>query len=336
MPVVASTDSGRVPSEWPSLVLDEWLPTYATLHRWVQIVGKTRLALSPFQNHWWHSTLYVTVRGLSTSPMPIGSDGSLDIEFDFLHDRLLMQTSDGRTQALVLQNKSVAEFYSQYRSALRALDVDVRIYPVPNEIPDATPFADDHEHRTYDGEAARRCWGALTRADRALKEFRGGFAGKSSPSHFWWGAFDLACTRFSGRTAPLHPGGIPNCPAYVMREAYSHECISAGWWPGAAGSAVTSPAFYAYAYPQPPGLDVAPIRPSAARYDLTFGEWILPYDDVRTASDPSAMVAEFLESTYETAAELGKWDVAALRSARDTLRRAIKTPPNSSTTIVEA
>ncbi len=188
--------------------------------------------------------------------------------------------------------------------------------PTPNEVLDATPFPEDHEHATYDGEAARRCWRALVRADRALKQFRSGYAGKCSPSHFWWGAFDLACTRFSGRPAPTYQGAVPNCPPYVMIEAYSHECISAGWWPGTAGSPVAEPAFYAYAYPEPPGGSAASIAPAAAFYHSDMREWILPYAAVRETRDPEAMIMEFLESTYEAAATLGGWDMAALRSSR--------------------
>jgi Family of unknown function (DUF5996) len=201
--------------------------------------------------------------------------------------------------------------------------------PTPNEVPDATPFADDHAHATYDGSAVRRWWAALVQADRLLKRFRGGFAGKCSPSHFWWGSFDLACTRFSGRPAPAYAGAVPNCPSYVMREAYSHECISAGWWPGTAGSPVAEPAFYAYAYPMPAECAAAPIRPSAAYYHKDMGEWILPYDAVRAASDPDAMVTEFLESTYAAAATLAKWDVGALRSSGGVSRRATPAPGRS-------
>ena len=300
---------------WPALPLDEWLPTYATLHRWTQIVGKTRLALAPFENHWWNATLYVTARGLHTSPMPY-RDGVVDIEFDFLSDALLARTNGGETRSVALENKSVADFYREYRAMLAELGVQVRITPTPNEIADATPFTSDRTHATYDADAARRCWRALVQADRLLKKFRGGFSGKCSPSHFWWGGFDLACTRFSGRPAPEYTGVVPNCPSYVMREAYSRECISAGWWPGSPGAPVNEPAFYAYAYPEPAGCNVAPIRPSAAYYHKDMREWILPYDAVRGAREPDAMVLEFLESTYAVAAALGDWDVAALRSSR--------------------
>jgi hypothetical protein len=311
---------------WPALPREEWLPTYTTLHRWTQIVGKTRLGLAPFENHWWHSSLYVTARGLTTSPMPY-RDGVVEIEFDFLSDLLLARTSNGETRSLRLENRSVADFYREYRAMLAALGVDVRMTPTPNEVVDATPFADDHAHATYDSESTRRWWRSLVQADRMLKRFRGEFAGKCSPSHFWWGGFDLACTRFSGRPAPPHPGGIPNCPDYVMVEAYSHECISAGWWPGSADMPVTEPAFYAYAYPEPPGCDVAPIGPAAAFYHQQMREWILPYDAVRAATDPEAMIIEFLETTYEAAATRGGWDVEALRSSGSALSDGRKRTP---------
>jgi hypothetical protein len=246
-------------------------------------------------------------------------DGVVEVELDILGDRLVARTSGGESRRLQLEDKSVADFYREYRALLAELGVDVHIVPTPNELPDATPFADDRDHKTYDGEAARRWWRALIEADRLLKQFRGGFAGKCSPSHFWWGGFDLACTRFSGRPAPPHPGGIPNCPEYVMREAYSHECISAGWWPGIAGSPVAEPAFYAYAYPEPAGCSLAPIRPASAFYQQEMREWILPYEAVRASEDPDAAVTEFLESTYEAAATLARWDTTALRSARGTI-----------------
>ncbi len=302
-----------IPTAWPALPLDAWRPTYETLHRWVQIVGKTRLALSPPENHWWHVALYVTARGLTTSPMPF-ADRTVAGDFDFLNDSLVIRTSDDRITVLRLEPRSVADFYREYRSALSDLGVSFRMSPTPNEVEDATAFGDDVHHASYDADAVRRWWQALTQADRALKSFRGRFAGKCSPSHFWWGAFDLACTRFSGRTAPLHPGGVPNCPDFVMREAYSRECISAGWWPGSPKSPVAEPAFYAYAYPEPTGCSSAAIAPAAASYNREMREWILPYDTVRRASDPQAMIAEFLASTYDTAATLGGWDIAALRS----------------------
>jgi len=292
---------------WPELPLGEWQDTYATLHRWVQIVGKTRLALAPMQNHWWQVTLYVTTRGLTTSPMPVG-DRLLEIELDFLGHLLVMHTNDGEERVLPLVPRSVAEFYAEYRDALHSLGVALRIYPRPSELADATPFADDRDHASYDREAVGRWWHALASADRVLKAFRGHFLGKSSPSHFFWGAFDLACTRFSGRRAPLYTGAVPNCPSYVMQEGYSHECISAGWWPGSLGSPVEEAAFYAYAYPEPVGCATAPIRPAQASYNTTMREWILPYEGVRHAANPDAMITEFLESTYEAAATRAGWN----------------------------
>jgi hypothetical protein len=301
----------RAASAWPRLPLEEWRATYETLHRWLQIVGKTRLALAPMQNHWWQAPLYVTARGLGTSPIPY-RDVEFEIEFDFLDHMLVARTSDGAIRTLPLQAQSVADFYLEYRSLLHSLDIEARVWPVPVEMADATPFAADDVHASYDPDAAQRCWRVLLQADRVLKSFRGRFLGKCSPVHFWWGSFDLACTRFSGRRAPRHPGGIPNCPDYVAVEAYSHECISAGWWPGSPGSPVAEPAFYAYAYPEPPGSPEASIGPSGAHYHTGMREWILPYDVVRESADPDASLLEFLESTYAAAAGLGGWDRAAL------------------------
>jgi hypothetical protein len=302
--------------EWPDLSGEDWRPTVATLHRWVQIVGKTRLRLSPFQNHWWHCTLYVTPRGVTTSAMPYGN-GNVEVEFDFLNDRLVASMSDGRVREMRLAGRSVADFYRDYCALLGALDVHVRIWPRPNELADATPFAEDRQHAGYDGDAARRWWRALIQADRALKRFRGTFLGKSSPSQLWWGALDLAATRYSGRRAPPHPGGIPNCPTYVMREGYSHECISAGWWAGTPGAPVSTPSFYAYVYPEPEGFSSARVEPDAAAYSTELREWILHYDAVRASPDPDATVARFLESTYDAAATACGWDVAGLRGVRD-------------------
>jgi hypothetical protein len=238
--------------------------------------------------------------------MPI-DDRTFELELDFLDHQLVARTSDGDTRTLPLAPRSVADFYRDYIEMLRSLEVAPRIWPVPVEIADATPFLDDRAHASYDADAAQRCWRILVSADELLKEFRGRFIGKSSPSHFFWGSFDLACTRFSGRGAPLHPGGIPNCPDYVAHEAYSHECISAGWWPGALGSPIEEPAFYAYAYPEPVGCPDAAIRPSAAAYNTNMREWILPYEAVRSSSDPKKTVMEFLQSTYEAAATRGAW-----------------------------
>jgi hypothetical protein len=236
-----------------------------------------------------------------------GGNRLLEVDLDFLEHRLVMHTSDGEERILPLVSKSVAEFYAEYMATLRSLGIVPRIYPRPVEIADATPFADDREHASYDRDAVTRCWHALASADRIFKAFRGRFLGKSSPSHFFWGAFDLACTRFSGRRAPPYPGTVPNCPSYVMQEGYSHECISAGWWPGSIGSPVEEAAFYAYAYPEPAGCAGAAIRPAEASYNTTMREWILPYDSVRHAADPDAMVMDFLESTYDAAATFGGW-----------------------------
>jgi hypothetical protein len=296
---------------WPELPLEPWQDTYATLHRWTQIIGKTRLALGPMQNHYWHVTLYLTARGLGTSPIPAGNR-TFEVDFDFIDHRLLVSTSDGNVEAMPLEPQSVQAFYNRYISLLKGLSIEPHIWPVPSELGDTIPFTEDVTHASYDADAAHRCWQALTQADRLLKKFRGRFLGKSSPSHFWWGAFDLSCTRFSGRPAPPHPGGVPNLPDRVTREAYSHECISAGWWPGTAGSPVAEPAFYAYSYPEPAGCAEAPIGPSAASYNSALREWILPYDAVRTAADPDATLLEFFQRTYEAAADLAGWDRRAL------------------------
>jgi hypothetical protein len=300
-----------VSETWPELPLEQWAETQTTLHRWSQMLGKTRLALAPMQNHWWQITLYVTSRGLTTSPMPYDG-GTVEVAFDFVDHQLVARTSNGDRRTLPLAPRSVAEFYADYMAMLRELGVDFKLYPVPMELSDALPFTDDTIHRAYDQDAAHRCWQAMVQADRGLKDFRGSFVGKSSPSHFFWGAFDLACTRFSGRTAPPHPGGVPNCPDYVTREGYSHECISAGWWPGTVGGPVAEPAFYAYAYPEPPGCDVAPIKPEGAYYNTQLREWILPYENVRAAADPAQAMRDFFQSTYDAAADRGKWDRTAL------------------------
>ena len=294
---------------WPALPLPPWRATCDTLHLWSQIVGKTRLALAPMQNHWWQVTLYVTSRGLGGSPLPCG-ERTVDVDFDFLDHRLVLRTSDGASRALALAPRSVADFYEEYRALLRELDVDVRIRPVPAEMETVVPFGEDRAHASYDAEAAQRFWRALVQADRLLRAFRGRFLGKCSPVHFWWGGFDLSCTRFSGRAAPPHPGGIPNLADWVTREAYSHECISAGWWPG--GGPLEEAAFYAYAYPEPAGLAEARVRPAAAYYHPVLREFILPYEAVRSAPDPDGMVMDFLDSTYGAAADLARWDRAAL------------------------
>ena len=299
---------------WPVLPPDAWRETHETLHMWLQIVGKTRLALAPMENHWWQVAFYVTPRGLTTSAMPYG-ERTVAVDFDFVDHRLVVRTSDGATRALPLVPKSVAAFYGEYLDALRGLDVDVRLRGVPVEVETAIPFAEDHEHAAYDRDAVERCWRMFLQADRVLKRFRGGFAGKASPVHLFWGSLDLAYTRFSGRRAPRHPGGAPNCPDYVMVEAYSHECSSAGFWPG--GAAGVEPSFYAYAYPEPPGYAEHSVAPAGAYYSGELREFLLPYEVVRRSPSPDATLLEFLQSTYAAAADLGGWERAALEWAGD-------------------
>jgi hypothetical protein len=308
-----TADAPRTPhsESWPALPLGEWEDACNTLQLWAQIVGKTRLGLAPMQNHWWQVPLYVTARGLGTSPIPHG-ELTFEVDFDFLDHRLLVRASDGRAETLPLEARSVADFYRRYLEMLRALGIAVKIRSLPNEVATPLRFDEDRVHKSYDPGATARFWRALVQADRLLKEFRGRFIGKCSPSHFWWGSFDLSCTRFSGRTAPPHPGGIPNLPDWVTREAYSHECISAGFWPGNGGGPVREASFYAYAYPEPAGCPDATIRPKEASYHPVLREWILPYEAVRRAPSPDALVRDFLESTYETAAGLGGWDRRAL------------------------
>ena len=299
---------------WPELALAQWQDTYATLHMWTQIVGKTRLALAPMQNHWWQIALYVTPRGLTTSAMPYGGR-SLAADFDFLDHTLWLRTSDGATRARPLVARPVADFYAEYVATLRALGVEVALKPSPVEVPVAIPFAEDREHAAYDAGAVNRCWRILLQTDRVLKRFRGRFLGKASPVHFFWGSFDLAATRFSGRQAPRHGGGAPNCPDYVMVEAYSHECSSCGFWPGA--GPIAEPAFYAYAYPEPVGYAEHAVRPQGAYYHRDMREFVLPYEVVRGASAPDELLLEFAQTTYDAAAEHGRWDRAALDRARE-------------------
>jgi hypothetical protein len=294
---------------WPALPLDVWRETYETLHMWTQIVGKTRLALSPMENHWWNVALYVTPRGLTTSAMPSGNR-TASVDFDFIDHELVIRTSDGATRSLRLAPRTVADFYQEYASALGELDLAVRMRPVPVEVEVATPFAEDTRHASYDAALARRLWRVLAQADRVMKRFRGRFIGKSSPVHFFWGSFDHAATRYSGRAAPRHPGGAPNCPDYVMHEAYSHECSSCGFWPG--GGAVTEPMFYAYAYPEPDGFKDHPVRPEGAFYSDTLREFVLPYERVRSATSPDDALLDFFQSTYEAAAVRGGWNRGAL------------------------
>ena len=294
---------------WPSLAFEAWQDTYATLHMWTQIVGKIRLVQTPWVNHSWHVPYYVTARGLTTSPIPYG-ERTFQIDFDFIDHRLLIQTSDGTVRTMELRPQSVADFYTALMATLADLGLKVEIHTTPNEVAEATPFEMDHIHKSYDAEYANRCWRVLVQADRVFKQFRAGFTGKCSPVHFFWGSFDLAVTRFSGRTAPAHPGGVPHFPDWVAREAYSHEVSSCGFWPG--GGPVPYPVFYAYAYPEPEGFSTASVRPEGAAYNTALREFILPYETVRLAESPDTMLLQFLQSSYEAAANLGGWDRAAL------------------------
>jgi hypothetical protein len=290
---------------WPPLALADWADTQATLHRWMQIVGKVKLALAPPVNHWWHITLFTTARGLTTSPMPSGA-GTLEIAFDFVDHVCRIDLSDGRRRQLVLGPRSVASFYREMSHTLNDLGVVARVWPMPVEIPGATvPFDEDDAHGSYEAAAVERWWHALSEVDAILKAFRGRFLGKCSPVHFFWGSFDLAVTRFSGRRAPERPGADA-----ITREAYSHEVTSAGFWPG--GGAVSDAAFYAYAAPEPEGYRAAPVAPASAFYSRDLGEFILPYDDVRRAASPRDVLLTFLQSTYEAGAILGRWDRQAL------------------------
>lgn len=294
---------------WPVLTLSDWEDSRATVHMWTQIVGKVRLALEPRLNHWWQVPLYVSARGLTTSLMHAGERG-IEIEFDFIDHRLVLRTTVGDVRVVALEPRTVASFYDATMAALHELGVRVEILARPVEIAEAIPFADDVEHHAYDAEAVQRFWLALVQADRVLRRFRSRFIGKNSPVHFFWGGFDLATTRFSGRRAPLHPGGVPNCADWVMQEAYSHEVSSCGFWPG--GSEEGS--FYCYAYPEPPGFATYAVGPGA-RYDAELGEFVLPYRAVRTSDDPDSMLLAFLQNTYEAAAETGHWDRQALEAA---------------------
>jgi hypothetical protein len=289
-------------THWPAVPLDEWQPTRDTVHLWTQIAGKTRLALGPPVNHWWGCTLYVTVRGLTTSLMPY-SGGGAEIEFDFTGHELTIVTTAGAIRRIKLEPRTVADFYAEYRSRLADLGIDAAIHTMPNEIPGAIPFDADTVHADYDAEAMHRFWLSLVSAHRVMSRFRGGFRGKASPVHFFWGAFDLAATRFSGRPAPPHPGGIPNCPDSVMREAYSDEVSSCGYWPGGAAEGV----FYSYAYPVPEGFSEQPVTPDAARYDHQLGEFVLPYAAVRAASDPDDCLLGFLDTTFQAAYRTAGW-----------------------------
>lgn len=294
--------------DWPDLPYADWRETAETLQLWTQIVGKVRLALTPWLNHGWQVPFYVTARGLGTSPIPIGNE-ILEIEFDFISHRLVARTSRGEERLLPLVPQTVADFYGRVIDLLNGIGVAVAINQMPNEVADPIRFSQDRIHAAYDSAAAHRFWRVLIQVDRVLKYFRTGFLGKASPVHFFWGSFDLAVTRFSGRKAPPHPGGVPSLPDAVTREAYSHEVSSAGFWPGS--ETYPQPAFYSYAYPEPPGFRNRRVTPGAY-FDETFGEFILPYDAVRTASDPDALLLDFLSTTYIAAADAAKWDRAAL------------------------
>ncbi len=297
-------DNANTQALLPALPFASWKDTLATLHMWTQVVGKVRLKLCPLVNHWWNVPFYVTARGMTTSAMP-HSRGTVEAQFDFIDHKLLLETSDGRTVTIALKPQSVAEFYKKFMDALAELNVAVKIWTTPSEIPNPIPFEQDHVHASYDPEPVHQFWRILVWVDQISKEFRAGFLGKASPVHFFWGSFDLAVTRFSGRRAPERPGADS-----VTLEAYSHEVSSAGFWPG--GGDIAGPAFYAYAAPAPPGFAERQVRPRAAFYHPQLKEFVLMYDDVRTAADPKAALMEFLQSTYDAAADTGKWDRKSL------------------------
>jgi len=289
-----------LPQCWPALPLSSWRDTCATLHMWTQMVGKVRLALTPLVNHWWNVPLYVSSRGLTTSQMPY-RDRALELRFDFIDHQLVLQSSDGLHKALPLAPRSVADFYQQFMAMLRSAGFDIKIWKMPVEIPDPIPFDQDRVHKSYDPQSAQKFWRILLTVEQVLNEFRSRFIGKSSPVHFFWGSFDLAVTRFSGRPTPDRPGADT-----ITREAYSHEVSSVGFWPGS--GKITDPAFYSYAAPPPPGFANARALPGAARYDADLSEFILMYDDVRKAPSPSAALLDFCQSSYEAAANLAAWD----------------------------
>jgi hypothetical protein len=297
---------------WPELPIAAWRETYATLHLWTQIIGKIRLVRSPWLNHSWHVALYVTACGLTTSPIPDGPR-TFQIDFDFVDHTLRISTSDGAGRQFALAGHSVASFYAATMAALAELGIRVTIDETPNELPEPMKFPEDNVHAAYDPDAVRRLLQILVNSDRMFKQFRTGFLGKASPVHFFWGSFDLAVTRFSGRRAPRHPGGVPNLPDSVASEAYSHEVSSAGFWPGS--GAVDYPAFYSYAYPEPAGFRAIKAEPEAAFFSEAAGEFILPYDAVRTAANPDQTLLAFLQSTYEAAAISARWDRDALECA---------------------
>jgi hypothetical protein len=304
---MAEIDLRSTKPAWPPLEVGEGRATFATLHRWTQIVGKIRLAQSPKVNHWWGTTLYVTPRGLTTTSMPYGNR-AFQIDFDFIDHELRVATNDGATRSIELRPKSVATFYREVMAALESVGLPVHIWTMPVEIPDPVPFERDEQNASYDPEQAHRLWELLVQADRVMNVFRCRYVGKVSPVHFFWGGFDLAVTRFSGRRAPEHPG-MPWMADSVTREAYSHEVSSAGFW---LGTAEQPPVFYSYAYPEPAGFSSAAVRPESAFYSPELGEFFLPYDALHGAEDADELLLDFLQSTYEAAADYGDWDRAAL------------------------
>jgi hypothetical protein len=311
------------PEIWPALPYSEWKDTCKTLHMWTQIVGKIRLSLTPWTNHSWHVTLYVTARGLTTSPMFFGAR-VLQIDFDFIDHVLRIQTGEGMEKTIRLAPKSVAAFYREVMDALRELGSTLEINTTPNEVDPAIPFEENEKDSAYDPEYANRFWRALVQSDRVFKEFRAEFCGKCSPVHFFWGAVDLAVTRFSGRRAPQHPGGVPHLPDSIAREAYSHEVSSLGFWPG--NEMMPEPIFYSYAYPEPRGFSEAKVRPPQAGYNPQLKEFVLRYEDVRTAESPDAMLLDFARSTYDAASTLGNWDRAALTEVKPGLHSRPQRP----------
>ena len=306
-------------NQWAPLPFAEWKDTAITLHMWTQIVGKIRLTLSPWTNHSWHVTLYVTSRGLTTSPIPHGTS-TFEIRFDFIDHELRILKSDGAVRVFKLRPQPVAKFYREVMNALAEMKLPVTINTTPNEIEKAISFDQDDEHRSYDPEYANRFWHVLVQSDRVFKEFRSRFCGKCSPVHFFWGSFDLAVTRFSGRPAPPHPGGVPHLPDEITREAYSQEVSSLGFWPG--NAVAPTPVFYSYAYPEPPGFAETKVQPEAALYLPKLREFILPYDTVRTAEKPDDVLLDFAQSAYDAASKLGKWDRAALEEKKPALHSA--------------
>jgi hypothetical protein len=316
MPPLLNLDPKTRAEFWPALPFSEWAETAATLHMWTQVVGKIRLSLAPWTNHSWHVTLYLTARGLTTSPIPHGLR-TFELNFDFIDHNLRIKKSDGGLRAIELRPQSVAKFYRTLMDALVKLDLPAEINKLPNEIENPIPFDRDDVHRSYDAEYANRFWRVLVQADRVFKDFRSRFCGKCSPVHFFWGSFDLAVTRFSGRQAPPHPGGVPHLPDAITREAYSQEVSSLGFWPG--NAAIPTPLFYSYAYPEPAGFAQAKAEPAGASYDPKLHEFVLPYDLVRAADWPDDMLLQFAQSTYDAASTLGKWDRAALEEKKPSL-----------------